>query len=118
MKKLFLLSVLFFMLSFANAQKMSNKFLEGQWTSNGKATEIWFNVSGNNELRIVEVSSYTGDPLTVLEQEIVDNTFYIKTVFEKLNFEAVSIFTIIDQDTMSLEIKSDHPCTLVYKRIK
>jgi len=118
MKKLFLLSGLFFMFSFANAQKMSNDFLEGQWTSNGEATEIWFNVLSNNELRIIEVSSYTGDPLTILEQKIVDNTLYIKTVFEKLDFEATTIFTIIDKDTMSLEIKSNYPGTIVYKRIK
>ena len=118
MKKLFLLSGLFFMSSFANAQKMSNDFLEGQWTSNGKATEVWFNVSDKNELRIIEVSSYTGDPLTVLEQKIVDNTLYIRTVFEKLDFEATAIFTIVDKDTMSLEVKSNFPGTIVYKRIK
>jgi hypothetical protein len=118
MKKLFLLSGLFFMFSFANAQKMSNDFLEGQWTSNGVATEIWFNVSDNNELRIIEVSSYTGDPLTVLEHKIADNTLYIRTVFEKLDFEATTIFTIVDKDTMSSEIKSDYPGTLFYKRIK
>jgi hypothetical protein len=118
MKKVFLLSGLLFMFSFANAQKMDNQFLKGQWTSNGEATEIWFNVLDNNELKIIEVSSYTGDPLTVLEQKIVDNTFYIKTVFEKLDFEATAIFTIIDKDTMASEIKSNYPATIVYKRVK
>ena len=117
MKKLFLLSGLFFVFSFVNAQKMSNKFLEGQWTSNGKGTEIWFNVSGNNELRIIEVSSYTGDPLTVLEQKIVGNTFYLKTVFEELNFESTSTFTILNQNTMALDVNSDFPGALIYTRV-
>ena len=75
MKKLFLLSGLFFMFSFANAQKMSNQFLKGQWTSNGEGTEIWFNVSDNNKLTIKEVSSYTGDSLTILESLISDLFF-------------------------------------------
>ena len=117
MKKLFLLSGLFFMFSFTNAQKMSNKFLEGQWTSNGAGTEIWFNVSDNNELTIIEVSSYTGDPLTVLEHKIVGNTFYLKTVFEQLKFESTSKFTIINKNTMALDVTSDYPGVLIYKRV-
>jgi hypothetical protein len=117
MKKLFLLLGLFFMFSFANAQKMSNEFLKGQWTSNGKGTEIWFNVSGNNELRIIEVSSYTGDPLTILEQKIVGNKFYLKTVFEELDFEATSTFTILNQNTMALDVNSDFPGALIYTRV-
>jgi len=106
------------MSSFANAQKMSNQFLKGHWTSNGEATEIWFNVSENNELRIIEVSSYTGDPLTVLEHKIVNNTFYIKTVFEELKFESASTFTIINKDTMALDITSDYPGVVLYRRVK
>lgn len=117
MKKLFLLSGLFFMFSFANAQKMSNDFLEGHWTSKGEGTEIWFNVSDNNELTIIEVSSYTGDPLTILEHKIVGNAFYLKTVFEKLNFESTSIFTIVNKNTMALDVNSDYPGVLIYTRV-
>jgi hypothetical protein len=117
MKKLFLLSGLFFMFSFANAQKMSNQFLKGQWTSNGKGTEIWFNVLDNGKLRIIEVSSYTGDPLTILEHKIVNNTFYLKTVFEELGFEAASTFTIINENTMALDVSSDYPGVLIYTRV-
>jgi hypothetical protein len=117
MKKLFLLLGLFFMFSFANAQKMSNQFLKGQWTSNGQGTEIWFNVSDNNKLTIIEVSSYTGDSLTILEHKIVDNTFYLKTVFEELDFEASSTFTIINENTMALDIRSGYPGVLIYTRV-
>ena len=118
MKNVFLLLGLLLTFSFTNAQKMSNKFLEGQWTSNGKATEIWFNVSDNNELRIIEVSSYDGDPLTVLEHKIVGNAFYYKTVFEELKFESVATFTIINKDTMALDITSDYPAVVLYRRVK
>ena len=51
-----------------------------------------------NELTIIEVSSYTGDPLTILEHKIVGNAFYLKTVFEKLNFESTSTFTKYFED--------------------
>ena len=117
MKKLFLLSGLFLMFSFASAQKMSNQFLKGQWTSNGEGTEIWFNVSDNNELTIEEVSSYSGKPLTILEHKIVGNTFYLKTVFEELDFESTSTFTIINKNTMALDVNSDYPGVLIYTRV-
>ena len=119
MKKLLLTIalVLTSVLMNAQTQKMSNEFLKGQWTSNGKATEIWFNVSDKNELTIIEVSSYTGDPLTILEQKIVGNEFYLKTVFEELNFESTSKFTIINQNTMALDVISDYPGVVLYKRV-
>jgi hypothetical protein len=117
MKKLFLLSGLFLMFSFASAQKMSNQFLKGQWTSNGEGTEIWFNVSDNNELIIKEVSSYSGEPLTILEHKIIGNTFYLKTVFEKLDFESTSTFTIINENTMALDVNSEYPGVLIYTRV-
>ena len=101
----------------AQTQKMSNEFLRGQWTSNRQATEIWFNVSNNNKLTILEVSSYPGEPLTVLEHKIVGNAFYIKTVFEKLNFESTSKFTIINQNTMALDVTSEYPGVVLYKRV-
>jgi hypothetical protein len=119
MKKLFLTIalVLTSILMNGQTQKMSNEFLKGQWTSNGKGTEIWFNVSDKNELTIIEVSSYTGDPLTILEYKIVGNEFYLKTVFEELNFESTSKFSIINQNTMALDVISDYPGVLLYKRV-
>ena len=101
----------------AQPQQLSNEFLRPQWTSYGQATEIWFNVSNNNKLTIIEVSSYTGEPLTVLEHKIVGNAFYIKTVFEKLNFESTSKFTIINQNTMALDVTSEYPGVVLYKRV-
>ena len=119
MKKLFLTIALILtsILMNGQTQKMSNEFLKGQWTSNGQATEIWFNVSDNNQLTIIEVSSYTGDPLTILEHKIIGNTFYIKTVFEKLNFESTSTFTIINENTMALDVTSEYPGVVLYKRV-
>jgi hypothetical protein len=119
MKKLFLTIalVLTSILMNAQTQKMSNEFLRGQWTSNGQATEIWFNISDNNKLTIIEVSSYTGEPLTVIEHKIIGNAFYIKTVFEKLNFESTSTFTIINENTMALDVNSDYPGVVIYKRV-
>jgi len=119
MKKLFLTIALVLTSTLINAQtqKMSNEFLKGYWTSNGQATEIWFNVSDNNELTIIEVSSYTGDPLTILEHKMEGNAFYLKTVFEKLNFESTSKFTIINENTMALDITSDYPGVVLYKRV-
>ena len=119
MKKLFLTIALILTSILINGQtlKMNNEFLKGQWTSNGQGTEIWFNVSDNNQLTIIEVSSYTGDPLTILEHKLVGNEFYIKTLFEKLKFESTSKFTIINKNTMALDVISDYPGVLIYKRV-
>jgi hypothetical protein len=116
MKKLLVLLVFLGFFS-ANAQKMSPTFLEGQWTSNGEATDITFKKAEGNKLSIKEVSSGSNVELKVVSYQIKKNGLYIETLFEPNGFEAISKFIIIDQDTMVADIVSDHPGQVIYKRI-
>ena len=65
-----------------------------------------------------EVSSYTGEPLTTLEYKQTDDTVYVKSVFEKNNWESTSKFTILDADTLVSDTVSDIPGKIIYKRVK
>jgi hypothetical protein len=116
MKKLLvlLLCVVFFN---GNAQKMTSKFLEGDWTSNGEATEINFKRTDENKLVISEVSSTSGIKLKVLRHRIKKNILYLETLFEPNNFESITKFIIIDQYTMVANVLSDYPGQVIYKRI-
>jgi hypothetical protein len=115
-KLLFIASIV--LLSFnINAQKMSPTFLEGEWTSNGEATEITFKKVDRNKLSILEFSSFSGIELKVLRHSIKKNKLYIDSLFELNNFKAITRFIIIDQDTMLADIVSDYPGQVIYKRI-
>jgi len=116
MKKLLvlLLCLGFFSVS---AQKMSPNFLEGEWTSNGEATEITFKKTVGNKLEIFEVSSTSGLQLKVLRHRIKKNGLYIEALFEPNNFLSITKFIIIDQDTMVADVVSDFPGQVIYKRI-
>jgi len=116
MKKLLvlLLCLVFFN---GNAQRMTLKFLEGDWTSNGEATEINFRSTDENKLVISEVSSTSGIKLKVLRHKIKKNALYIETLFEPMNFESITKFIIIDQYTMVADVVSAYPRQVIYKRI-
>jgi hypothetical protein len=117
MRNLFIITALALSL-FSNAQKMSKEFLKGEWTSNEMATEMLFSFTDKNEFKIQSVSSTSGIPLEVISYQIVDNNIYIKTVFKKNNFESISRFIIINEDTMVADIVSNHPGQVIYKRVK
>ena len=116
MKRLVLLLALFLGL-FATAQKMTPKFLEGQWTSNGKNTELSFAITKNNKLLIKEVSCSTKIPLMVLAYQISKNSLYTETIYEPNNWKAISKYIIIDENTMVADVVSDAPDQVIYKRI-
>jgi hypothetical protein len=117
MRNLFIITALALSL-FSNAQKMSKEFLKGEWTSNEQATEILFSFTDKKEFIIQAVSSTSGIPLDVISYQIVDNNIYIKTVFKKNNFESISKFVIVNEDTMVADIVSNHPGQVIYKRVK
>ena len=116
MKKVFVLLLGFVFLS-GNAQKMSIKYLEGQWTSNGEATDILIEKADRNKLTITETSSYSGDDVKVLQYKIKKNCLYIETIFEPNGFKAITKYIIIDANTMVADIVSDQPGQVIYKRL-
>lgn len=116
MKKVFVLLLGLVFLS-GNAQKMSIKYLEGQWTSNGEATDILIEKADRNKLTITETSSYSGDDVKVLQYKIKKNCLYIETVFEPNGFKAITKYIIINENTMVADIVSDQPGQVIYKRL-
>lgn len=117
MRNLFIITALALSL-FSNAQKMSKKFLEGEWTSNGEATEVLFSFTDKKEFNIQEVSSTSGRPLDVMSYQITKSAIYVKAYFEPNDFESITKFTIVDNNTMVADIVSEHPGQVIYKRVK
>jgi hypothetical protein len=101
----------------SNAQKMTSDFLEGDWTSNGEGMEITFKKADENKLAVSAVSSTSGLQIKVLRHQIKKNSLYLESLFEPTNFESITKFIIIDQDTMVADIVSDYPGQIIYKRI-
>lgn len=117
MRNLFIITALALSL-FSNAQKMSKEFLKGEWTSNGEATEVLFSFTDKKEFIIQEVSSTSRIPLEVISYQITKGSIYIKTYFEQNNFEAITKFVILDDNTMVASIVSEFPGQVIYKRLK
>ena len=117
MRNLFIITALALSL-FSNAQKMSKEFLKGEWTSNGKATEVLFSFTDKEEFNIQEVSSTSGRPLEVMSYQITKSAIYVKAYFEPNDFESITKFTIVDNNTMVADIVSEHPGQVIYKRVK
>jgi len=101
----------------SNAQEITSKFLEGEWTSNGESTEITFKITDENKLIISEFSSMSGRELKILRHKIKKNSLYIESLFEPNNFLSITKFILIDQDTMVADIVSDYPGQVIYKRV-
>jgi hypothetical protein len=117
MRNLFIITALALSL-FSNAQKMSKEFLEGEWTSSGQATEVLFSFTDKKEFIIEEISSTSGRPLDVISYQLTKNTLYVKAYFKPNNFESITKFVILDEDTMAAHIVSDYPGHVIYKRVK
>lgn len=100
-----------------NAQKMSPEYLDGQWTSEGKGTEITIEGTNKNKLVITSVSSYSGKEVKVLHYYIDKKNLYTETLFEPTNFNAVTKFIIIDNNTMVADVVSNYPGQVIYKRV-
>lgn len=116
MRNLFIITALALSL-FSNAQKMSQEFLRGEWTSSGQATEVLFSFTDKKEFIIEEISSTSGRPLNVISYQLTKNTLYVKAYFEPNDFESITKFVILDEDTMVAHIVSNYPCYVIYKRV-
>ena len=117
MRNLFIITALALSL-LSSAQKMSKEFLKGEWTSNGEATEVLFSFTDKNEFNIQSVSSTSGKPLDVMSYQITKSAIYVKAYFEPNDFESITKFTIVDNNTMMADIVSEYPGQVIYKRVQ
>ena len=93
MKKIVLL-LLCLAFSGANAQKITKKFLLGKWTSEN--TEIEFSIENKKEFKIFSFSTLSGNNLKVMGYQFNKGNFYLKTLNELNNCEALAKFIMID----------------------
>jgi hypothetical protein len=96
------------------AQKMTTDYLDGQWTSSGESSEIKFKKIGKKALEITEFYN-SGEKIIILGYKITKYKLYVEA--EINNWKSISMYTIIDENTMVADIVSDAPGYIIYKRI-
>lgn len=114
MKKTILLLVCLVTIS-ANAQKITKNFLVGKWTS--ESVDLEFSIKDKKDFNIVAFSTLTGNYFNVVGYQFNKGSFYLKTIHETNNWEAIAKFIFIDEDTIVADYVSDAPGQVIYKRV-
>jgi hypothetical protein len=114
MKKVILL-VLCLAFFGANAQKITKKFLVGKWAS--ESTEIVFSIENKKDFKVVSFSTLTGKNFKVIGYQFNKGNFYLETLHESNNWEAVAKFIMIDDNTLVADYVCDSPGQEIYKRV-
>ena len=114
MRNLFIITALALSL-FSNAQKMSKEFLEGKWES--QTVEIIFSGTNKQDFKIESFSTLTGYDFEILSYQFNKGSFYLKTLYNPNDWEALAKFVIIDDNTMVADYVCDAPDTIIYKRV-
>lgn len=99
----------------ANAQKITKNFLVGKWAS--KTNEIEFCIENNKEFKIVDYSTLTKNYFNVVGYQFNKGFFYLSTIHESNNWEAIAKFIFIDEDTMVADFVCNAPGQVIYKRV-
>jgi hypothetical protein len=114
MKNLLLTLVLLLAFSFVNAQKLTPKFLEGNWETEFHNVE--FKIVNKKELKITIILKEINEPIDVLSYKIHEGALYMETYYAPNNWAAVGKVVFLNNDTMVEDVVSKHPGTLIYKR--
>jgi hypothetical protein len=114
MRNLLLTIVLFFTCSFASAQKMSSKFLEGTWET--KFHTVEFKTINKKELKITIILNATNELIDVISYKIHDGALYMETYYKANDWKSIGKMIIVDNNTLVEDIVSDAPGILIYKR--
>jgi hypothetical protein len=111
------IAMLVFCLAFinANAQKITKKYLVGKWAS--ETSEIEFCIENKKEFKIVDYSTLTKNYFKVVGYQFNKGFFYLKTIHESNNWEAIAKFIFIDEDTMVADFVCNAPGQAIYKRV-
>ena len=99
----------------ANAQKITKKYLVGKWAS--ETNEIEFCIENNKEFKIVDYSTLTKNYFKVVGYQFNKGFFYLSTIHEANNWEAIAKFIFIDEDTMVADFVSNAPGQAIFKRV-
>jgi hypothetical protein len=114
MKKILFLMIclVFFDVS---AQKITKEFLIGKWIS--ESTEIEFSIQNKKDFKISSYSTVSGNSFKIIGYQFNKGHFYLKTLHESNNWEAIAKFFLIDENTLVANYACDSPGLLIYKRV-
>jgi hypothetical protein len=99
----------------ANAQKITKKFLVGKWAS--ESTEIVFSIENKKDFKVVSFSTLTGNNLKVTGYQFDKGIFYLETLHESNNWEALAKFIMVDDNTLVADYVCNSPGQVIYKRV-
>lgn len=99
----------------AKAQKITKKFLVGKWAS--ESTEIVFSIENKKDFKIVSFSTLTGNNLKVTDYQFDKGNFYLETLHESNNWEAIAKFIMIDDNTLLADYVCNSPGQVIYRRV-
>ena len=114
MKNLLLIIALFFAVSFANAQKLTPKFLKGTWENKFHVVE--FKGDTEKDFAIKITTKDTEEQLEVTGWVFDSGNLYVRTYYSPSNWEAIGKMIMVDENSMVEDVYSDYPAILIYKR--
>jgi hypothetical protein len=115
MKKVIFIIVFLAFSSYAQSQKLTKDFLVGTWAS--ETVQIEFSILNKKDFNVVSFSYLTGNYFKILGYQFDKNNFYLNTLHEPNNWEALCKFIVVDENTMVADYVSDSPGAVIYKRI-
>jgi len=97
--------------------KAQEEFL-GNWTSNGRATDVIITIS-NKELKVKSVSSTSGKNLKTTNIKFYKNVLYLENYFKKNNWNTSIFFEYTNKNTLTAYLKNNNGVfEVIYKKIK
>jgi hypothetical protein len=114
MKRLVLLLAMFFVCFSLNAQKLNEKFLQGNWET--EFHNIEFKVTDKKELKITILLKDSKEEIAVVRYRIHDSVLYMETYYAKNNWKSINKIIVMDDNTLVADVYSDSRDLLIYKR--
>ena len=114
MKNLLLTLVLLLAFSFVNAQKLTPKFLEGNWETEFHNVE--FKIVNKKELKITIIIKENNEQIEVVNYKFHDNCLYMETYYKDNDWRAIGKMIVMDENTLVENVVSPASDLLIYKR--
>lgn len=115
MKKVFFIIGILLISLNVKSQKINKDFLIGKWIS--VDSEVEFTVCDKKEFKITSFSYLTNNDFKILGYQFNKGYFYLRTLHEQNNVEAIGKFFLIDENTMLVDYVGDIPGQTIYKRL-
>ena len=97
-----------------NAQKLTPKFLEGNWETEFHNVE--FKGQTKKDFTITITLKETGEKVNIVNYGFDKNNLYIETYYEPNDWKAIGKVILVDENTMVEDVVSEYPGILIYKR--